>query len=89
MEVSNFVKKGSTRNRTEIAYDKIKDSICSGAIRPGDILSESQIAAELEMSRTPVREALRILASEDLVVIKNGIGAYAVSYTHLTLPTIA
>ena len=28
------------------------------------------------MSRTPVREALRILASEDLVVIKNGIGAY-------------
>ena len=76
MEVSNFVKKGSTRNRTEIAYDKIKDSICSGAIKPGEILSESQIAAELEMSRTPVREALRILASEDLVVIKNGIGAY-------------
>ena len=36
MEVSNFVKKGSTRNRTEIAYDKIKDSICSGAIKPGD-----------------------------------------------------
>ncbi|MCA5959833.1 hypothetical protein LC724_03755 [Blautia sp. RD014234] len=35
MEVSNFVKKGSTRNRTEIAYDKIKDSICSGAIKPG------------------------------------------------------
>ena len=76
MEVSNFVKKGSTRNRTEIAYDKIKDSICSGAIKPGEILSESQIAAELEMSRTPVREALRILASEDLVVIKNVIGAY-------------
>ena len=76
MEVSNFVKKGSTRNRTEIAYDKIKDSICSGAIKPGEILSESQIAAELDMSRTPVREALRILACEDLVVIKNGIGAY-------------
>ena len=37
MEVSNFVKKGSTRNRTEIAYDKIKDSICSGAIKPGEI----------------------------------------------------
>ena len=55
MEVSNFVKKGSTRNRTEIASDKIKDSICSGAIKPGEILSESQIAAELEMSRTPVR----------------------------------
>lgn len=63
-------------NLSEQAYNKIKDEICSGRITPGDILSESQLAAQLGMSRTPVREALRALASEDFVEIKNGIGAY-------------
>lgn len=63
-------------NLSEQAYDKIKDAICTGKIVPGDILSESQLAAQLGMSRTPVREALRMLASEDFVEIKNGIGAY-------------
>lgn len=61
---------------SEQAYDVIKDAICTGKIMPGDILSENQMAAQLGMSRTPVREALRALASEDFVEIKNGIGAF-------------
>lgn len=58
------------------AYNQIKDAICQGQISPGDILSESQLASQLSMSRTPVREALRTLASEGFVDIRNGIGAY-------------
>ena len=61
---------------SESAYNQIKDAICSGKVVPGDILSESQTAAQLGMSRTPVREALRTLASEGFVEIRNGIGAY-------------
>ena len=61
---------------SEQAYSQIKDAICQGSVAPGDILSENQIAQQLGMSRTPVREALRALASEGFVEIRNGIGAY-------------
>ena len=61
---------------SEQAYNQIKDAICQGSVAPGDILSENQIAQQLGMSRTPVREALRALASEGFVEIRNGIGAY-------------
>ena len=61
---------------SEQAYNQIKDAICQGSVAPGDILSGNQIAQQLGMSRTPVREALRALASEGFVEIRNGIGAY-------------
>lgn len=61
---------------SEQAYNQIKDAICQGSVAPGDILSENQIAQQLGMSRTPVREALRALVSEGFVEIRNGIGAY-------------
>lgn len=61
---------------SESAYNQIKDVICNGKIVPGDILSESQLAQQMGMSRTPVREALRTLETEGFVEIKNGIGAY-------------
>ena len=63
-------------NLSEQAYNQIKDAICQGRIAPGDILSESRLAEDLGMSRTPVREALRSLASEGFLEIKNGVGAY-------------
>ena len=60
----------------ERAYEEIREALCQGRFSPGDILSESQLAAQLGMSRTPVREALRALASEDWLEIRTGIGAY-------------
>lgn len=63
-------------SRSNIAYNKIKDAVCKGELVPGSILSEGQLAEWLGMSRTPVREALRFLASEGFVEIRNGIGVY-------------
>ncbi|MEY8318565.1 GntR family transcriptional regulator [Oscillospiraceae bacterium 50-58] len=71
-----MVKGNRKPNLSERAYEQIKDALCKGKIAAGDILSESQLAEELDMSRTPVREALRILASEGWVEIRRGIGAY-------------
>lgn len=51
----------------DIAYWAIRDAIRSGVIQPGDRLIELDLAAALEMSRTPVRDALRQLESERLV----------------------
>jgi len=60
----------------QVAYHHIRQAMCRGEIAPGDILSESQLAARMKMSRTPVREALRALDSEGRLEIRNGIGAY-------------
>lgn len=57
------------------AYETIKTGICDGSIEPGTLLSESQIAGELGMSRTPVREALKTLEAEGFIDIRVGVGA--------------
>lgn len=61
-------------NLASLAYETIHKRIFSNVIQQGEIISENQIAQELGMSRTPVREALRMLASENLVEVRNGVG---------------
>jgi len=51
----------------DIAYWSIRDAIRSGVIQPGDRLIELDLAGALDMSRTPVRDALRQLEVERLV----------------------
>lgn len=51
----------------ERVYRHLRKGIRSGLYRPGQRLRETQIAAELETSRTPVREAIRRLESDRLV----------------------
>ena len=58
-----------------LVYEAVQERILSGIYRPGDRLRESQIAQELDVSRTPVREALQRLAAEDLVDISPNRGA--------------
>ena len=49
-------------------HQRLRSAIVSGALAPEARLYEQQIAAELGVSRTPVREALAMLDAEDLVV---------------------
>jgi DNA-binding GntR family transcriptional regulator len=49
-------------------YQIIKDQICKGIYSPGKWLQEKELANEFRVSRSPVREALRQLASDGLVV---------------------
>jgi GntR family transcriptional regulator of gluconate operon len=51
----------------ELAYESIRESIIAGRFRMGEHLVEGRIAEELQVSRGPVREALRRLAQEGLV----------------------
>lgn len=71
-----MTKSKSKLSLSEIAYEHIKDMILEGTIAPGDILNEGKLADELGMSRTPIREALRTLSSENWLEIKNGVGAF-------------
>ena len=59
----------------ERAYEEVRRAIVEQRYIPGQRLVEQRVAAELELSRTPVREALRRLASEGLVVLERNRGA--------------
>ncbi|MDO6587402.1 GntR family transcriptional regulator [Salipiger sp. 1_MG-2023] len=48
---------------------RMRDMISSGALKPGDKVNESELAESFGISRTPVREAIKMLAAEDLLEI--------------------
>ncbi|NHC60179.1 GntR family transcriptional regulator [Paenalcaligenes suwonensis] len=58
-----------------VIRDQLRDRILSGEFHPGDRLVEGKLATEMGVSRIPVREALRELASEGLVTIEPRRGA--------------
>lgn len=60
----------------DIVFDYMKNAIISGELKPGERLMEVQLAEKLGVSRTPVREAIRKLELEGLVVMVPRKGAY-------------
>lgn len=60
---------------TEFAAEQIRRAIISGRFKPGDRLIEQQLTDMLDVSRHPVREALRLLAREGFVELKRNKGA--------------
>ena len=61
---------------TKRACDLIRERITTLELAPGAPINEQQLAAELEMGLVPVREALKLLAYENLVVITPRHGMY-------------
>jgi len=53
----------------DIAYHRIKEKIISLELPPASVIDESQLVDELQVGLTPVRQALRRLSIENLVVI--------------------
>lgn len=64
------------RNKAQHAYATIRERIESREYSPGYRLVLSRIAADLDMSVVPVREALRQLEAEDLVNFEPNVGAH-------------
>lgn len=60
----------------EIVFESMRDAILSGVLQPGERLMEIQLAEEMGVSRTPVREAIRKLELENFVVMIPRKGAY-------------
>ncbi len=62
----------SKTNLTQKAYQQIKEAILFAKFKPGEFLSTNSLATILDMSRTPIREALKELAKEGLVEMQPG-----------------
>src|SRR5260221_3341693 len=58
---------GSARSQSEEAYLRIRERIVSLAMPPGSVVNEGRLRQELQIGRTPIREALQRLARENLV----------------------
>jgi GntR family transcriptional regulator, rspAB operon transcriptional repressor len=56
----------------QIAYERLLHDILSFALKPGDPVSDNQLSKDSGMSRTPVREAIRKLMYDSLVVLDKG-----------------
>ncbi|MDX3663327.1 GntR family transcriptional regulator [Streptomyces sp. ID05-26A] len=62
-------------SRTDFVLESIKEAILYGKLKPGQALVETDLAAMLNVSKTPVREALKTLAGSGLVVMSPYKGA--------------
>lgn len=61
-------------------YAVVKSRIIDGTYGPDMRLTEVQIASEFETSRTPVREAMRLLAADGLVIFRPNSGTFVRSW---------
>jgi len=66
---------------TLLVTDKMRERILDGSLAPGQRLVEGRISADFDVSRIPVREALRHLAAEGLVTIEPRRGASVTRFT--------
>ncbi|WNS75769.1 GntR family transcriptional regulator [Bacillus sp. DTU_2020_1000418_1_SI_GHA_SEK_038] len=63
------------------AYNLLKKDISSAVLAPEQELPEEKLAADLGISRTPLREALKRLATEGLIVLQKGRPATVATFT--------
>ena len=61
---------------TQTAYEKLKEMIADQELLPGEQIVETVVAGMLGCSRTPVREAIRMLPDEGLVDMIPKLGAF-------------
>lgn len=65
-----------TPSLTQLATTKLTEAIVSGYFKAGQRLVETELSQEFGVSRAPLREALRTLAGEGLVEIRQNRGCY-------------
>ena len=52
----------------DVVFNTLREAILKGELKPGERLMELQLASKLGVSRTPIREAIRMLEQEGLAV---------------------
>jgi DNA-binding GntR family transcriptional regulator len=68
-------------NLGDLAANEIRRAILAGDLVPGERLKQEQLAADLQVSRIPVREALRVLEAEGLIETRPGRGSMVIEVT--------
>lgn len=77
-----------TRALYEQVAEQLRSRILTHALAPGSWIDEQALATELGISRTPLREALKVLAAEGLVAMKLRRGAYVAEVSQRDLEDV-
>ena len=85
---SEILMKPDNQTRTERLAEQVANAILAGEFIPGARLDEQQLAQRFGVSRTPVREALRQLATSGLIDLRPRRGALVASVTPDELETM-
>jgi DNA-binding GntR family transcriptional regulator len=72
------VEETSKKSMEQLAYEKLKDAILRRMLAPGTQLVESTVSEKLNSSRTPIRNAIKRLASEGLINLIPNRGAFVI-----------
>src|SRR5712671_4963012 len=72
----------------EQVAERLRSRILDHTLHPGSWIDEQALAAEYGISRTPLREALKVLASEGLVTMKLRRGAYVTEVSERDLAEV-
>jgi len=73
------------RSLTDIAYEAIKDDILSNRLQPGDAIPQERLIKKLNLSRTPLREALLRLDKEGFIEIHPRMGTFVAQLNMLEI----
>jgi DNA-binding GntR family transcriptional regulator len=76
--VTEKVRGSADASAVEKALQYLRDQIFQGSLAPAEHVRQEQVAEELGISRVPVREALKVLAAEGLVVHRANQGYFVV-----------
>jgi GntR family transcriptional regulator of gluconate operon len=79
MEVFTFTQI-KQRNIEDEILGRLRDAIVSGQFMPGAYLNESEISKQMAISRIPIREVIKKLEQEGLVVRKPNKGVFVISF---------
>lgn len=85
MNVKLSVEAGEYLPLREVVFNSLREAILTGQLHPGERLMEIQLAEQLGVSRTPVREAIRKLEIEGLAVMIPRKGAEVAKITRKQL----
>src|SRR5688572_15457114 len=82
----------STIDRPPLAQqvaDKIVEAVAAGAIRPGERVTDSDIAQRLGVSRNPVREAMKMLEAQGIIISSPHRSTHVVAFDRKKVDDIA
>jgi len=77
--------RNEAKSRSEFVYLQLRNALTSGALKPGERIMEVEVAEWLQVSRTPVREALRQLESEGLLRVEPRLGLVVASISRAAM----
>jgi DNA-binding GntR family transcriptional regulator len=86
--VGQVFQPADVRSLRELAYDDIREAILTGVLPPGRRVKERDVAEQMGISTTPVKEALRRLEQEGLVVSQPRRGAVVSSLVQVPVEEI-